>query len=113
VTPEEGFFSIRRRASRSFQRERAVMGDEPGPSTFGGSGPSYDQEDVNVPSTPRTSTSLTPSGIVPPPFDLTELGTFAKGSQEVRAIFGLSRLSIAYIIRFFGWSLGMPSLSVL
>jgi hypothetical protein len=113
ATPEEGFFSIRRRASRSFQRERAVMGGEPGPSTFGGSGSSYDQEDVNVPSTPRTSTSLTPSSIVPPPFDLTELGTFAKGSQEVRAVSGLSRLSITYIIRFFGWSLGMPSLSVL
>lgn len=113
ATPEEGFFSIRRRASRGFQRERAVMDGEPGPSTFGGSGSSYDQEDVNVPSTPRTSTSLTPSGIVPPPFDLTELGTFAKGSQEVRAVFGLSQLSIAYIIRSFGWSLGMPSLSVL
>ncbi|KAF8480059.1 hypothetical protein DFH94DRAFT_650046, partial [Russula ochroleuca] len=78
TTPEEGFFSIRRQAERGFQRERASMGGESGPGasrrTF------HDQE---VPSTPRTSTSLTPSGIVPPPFDLTELGTFAKGSQEV------------------------------
>ncbi|KAH9993287.1 hypothetical protein BJV74DRAFT_884401 [Russula compacta] len=69
VTPDEGFFSIRRRAGR-------------GPGTSRRSGPSHDQEDVNIPSTPRTNTSLTPSGIVPPPFDLTELGTFAKGSQE-------------------------------
>ena len=98
ATPEEGFFSIRRRVSGGIQRERASMGGEPGPSTFGRNGSSYDQEDVNVPSTPRTSTSLTPSGIVPPPFDLTELGTFAKGSQEVRTVFGLSRLLIAYII---------------
>jgi hypothetical protein len=71
TTPEEGFFSIRRQAERGFQRERASMS---GGRTL------HDQE---VPSTPRTSTSLTPSGIVPPPFDLTELGTFAKGSQEV------------------------------
>ena len=113
AAPEEGFFSIRRRASRGFQRERASMGDESGPSTFERSGSSYDQEDVNVPSTPRTSTSLTPSGIVPPPFDLTELGTFAKGSQEVRAVFGIGRLLIAYIIRSLGWSLVMPSLPVL
>jgi hypothetical protein len=46
-------------------------------------GPSRYQEDVDIPSSPRTSTSLASSGIVPPPFDLTELGTFAKGSQEV------------------------------
>ena len=69
TTPDEGFFSIRRQAERGFRRERASMG-----------GPAVDQD---VPSTPRTSTSLTPSGIVPPPFDLTELGTLAKGSQEV------------------------------
>ena len=75
--PEEGFFSVRRQAERGFRRERASMD---GPSTFRRSDPSHDQE---VPSTPRTNTSLTPSGIVPPPFDLTELGTFAKGSQEV------------------------------
>ena len=43
-------------------------------------GPALDQD---VPSTPRTNASLTPSGIVPPPFDLAELGTSAKGSQEV------------------------------
>ena len=72
TTPDEGFFSIRRQAERGFRRERASMG-----------GPALDQD---VPSTPRTSTSLTPSGIVPPPFDLTELGTFAKGSQEVSPI---------------------------
>ena len=85
TTPDEGFFSIRRRAERGFQRG-ASMGGESGPGTFTRSGPSHDQE---VPSTPRTSTSLTPSGIVPPPFDLTELGTFAKGSQEVSQFFGL------------------------
>ena len=78
TTPEEGFFSIRRRAERGFQRERASIGGESGPSTFRRSGPSQE-----VPSTPRTRTSLTPSGIVSPPFDLTELGTFAKGSEEV------------------------------
>jgi hypothetical protein len=78
TTPEEGFFSIRRRAERGFQRERASIGGESGPSTFRRSGPSQE-----VPSTPRTSTSLTPSGMVSPPFDLTELGTFAKGSEEV------------------------------
>ena len=55
------------------------MGGESDPSTLRRSGPSHSQE---MPSTPRTSTSLTPSGIVPPPFDLTELGTFAKGSEE-------------------------------
>ncbi len=81
--PEEGFFSVRRRAERGFQRERASIGGEPGPSTFRRDGQSHDQE---VPSTPRTSTSLTPSGIVPPPFDLTELGTFAEGSEEVSPI---------------------------
>ena len=80
TVPEEGFFSIRRRAERGFQRERASMGGNSGPSTFRRSGPSHNQE---MPSTPRTTTSLTPSGIVPPPFDLTELGTFAKGSEEV------------------------------
>jgi hypothetical protein len=84
TTPEEGFFSIRRRAERGFQRERASIGGESGPSTFRRSGPSHNQE---VPSTPRTNTSLTPSGIVSPPFDLTELGTFAKGSQEVSPVF--------------------------
>jgi hypothetical protein len=73
LTPEEGFFSIRRREGR----ERALMGGESAP------GPSRYQEDVDIPSSPRTSTSLASSGIVPPPFDLTELGTFAKGSQEV------------------------------
>ena len=36
-----------------------------------------------MPGTPRTNASLTPSGIVSPPVDLTELGTFAKGSEEV------------------------------
>ena len=40
--------------------------------------------DHQVRSTPRTSTSLTPSGMVPPPFDLTELGIFA---EEVIATF--------------------------
>jgi hypothetical protein len=70
------------------------MGGESGLGTFRRSGPSHDQE---VPSTPRTSTSLTPSGIVPPPFDLTELGTFAKGSQEVSAI--LSTVRSSYVIR--------------
>ncbi len=84
TTQQEGFFSIRRRAERGYQRERTSMGGEFGPSTSRRSGLSRDQE---VPSTPRTSTSLTPSGIVPPPFDLTELGTFAKGSQEVSPIF--------------------------
>jgi hypothetical protein len=84
TTPEEGFFSIRRRAERGFQRERASIGGESGPSTFRRSGPSHNQE---APSTPRTSTSLTPSGVVSPPFDLTELGTFAKGSQEVSPVF--------------------------
>jgi len=79
ATPEEGFFSIRRRAERGFQRERTSISDESRPSTFRTS--SRDQEEI--PSTPRTSTSLTPSGIVPPPFDLTELGTFTKDSQEV------------------------------
>ena len=67
--PEEGFFSMRQQAERGFLRERNSMG-----------GPALDQD---VPSTPRTSASLTPSGIVPPPFDLAELGTSAKGSQEV------------------------------
>jgi hypothetical protein len=32
-------------------------------------------------------TSLMPSGIVSPPFDLTELGTFAKDSEEVSPVF--------------------------
>src|SRR5882757_10255559 len=68
-----------RHQKRGFQRERASIG-ESGPSTSRRGGPSHNQE---VPSTPRTSTSLTPSGIVSPPFDLTELGTFAKGSEEV------------------------------
>ena len=49
------------------------MGSESGSTTFGRSGSSYNQEDFNIPSTPRTSTSLMPSGIVPLPFDLTEL----------------------------------------
>jgi hypothetical protein len=97
TTPEEGFFSIRRRASRGFQRERASMGGESGPGTFRTSGPSHDQE---VPSTPRTSTSLTPSGIVPPPFDLTELGTFAKGSQEVSRLITLRHSISILMIRW-------------
>jgi hypothetical protein len=88
LTPEEGFFSIRRRTGSGFQRERTLIGGESAPGTFGRRDPSRDQEeDVNVPSTPRTSTSLTSSGTVPPPFDLTELGTFTKGSQEVGASF--------------------------
>jgi hypothetical protein len=92
ATPEEGFFSVRRRAERGFQRERASMGSNSGSGTFRRSDSPYDQEDVNRPSTPRTNTSLTPSGIVPPPFDLTELGAFAKSSQEVRPVFGPDRL---------------------
>jgi hypothetical protein len=46
TTPEEGFFSIRRRASRGFQQERASMGGESGTGTFRTSGPSHDQEHV-------------------------------------------------------------------
>jgi hypothetical protein len=79
---EEGLFSICHRTGRGFQRERTLTGGESVPSTFGRRGPSHDQEDVNVPSTPRTSTSLALSGLVPPPFDLTKLGTFTKSSQE-------------------------------
>jgi hypothetical protein len=95
ATPEEGFFSVRRRAERGFQRERASMGGgNSGPGTFRRRDSSY-QEDVNRPSTPRTNTSLTPSGI--PPFDLTELGTFAKSSQEVRSVFGPDRFRSTYI----------------
>jgi len=97
ATPEEGFFSVRRRAERGFQRERASMGGNSGPGTFRRSDSSY-QEDVNRSSTPRTNTSLTPSGI--PPFDLTELGTFAKSSQEVRP----DRCRSPYIIRLLGCS---------
>ncbi len=82
VTPEEGFFSIRRRVERGSQRERAAVGDESGSFTFRTSDSLHSQEDTNVPSTPRTSTSLA-SSVVPPPFDLAELGTFAKGNQEV------------------------------
>lgn len=83
LTPEEGFFSIRRRAGRGFKRERDSISGETTPGMFRKGDPSHNYEDITVPSTPRTSTSLTSSGIVPPPFDLTELGTFAKGSQEV------------------------------
>ena len=82
LSPEEGFFSICCRTGRGFQRERTLTGGESVPSTFGRRGPSHDQEDINVPSTPRTSTSLASSGLVPPQFDLTELGTFTKSSQE-------------------------------
>ena len=105
ATPDEGFFSIRRRAGRGLQRERASMGGEAGPGTSRRSGPSHDQEDVNIPSTPRTNTSLTPSGIVPPPFDLTELGTFAKASQEVSSNLGFgsrSPIRLPYIIQSLG-----------
>jgi hypothetical protein len=76
VTPEEGFFSIRRRG------ERAVMGGESS-STFRTSDSLQSQGDANVPSTPRTTISVASSGTVPPPLDLAELGTFAKGSKEV------------------------------
>jgi hypothetical protein len=48
---------------------------------------------------PRTSTSLTPSGMVPPPFDLTELGTFA---EEVIAMFVHCR---AFVLTTFSYSL--------
>ncbi|KAH9053604.1 hypothetical protein EDB87DRAFT_1569203 [Lactarius vividus] len=82
VTPDEGFFSVRRRVERGSQRERAAMGGESGSSTFRTSDSLHSQGDVNVPSTPRTSTSFV-SSVVPPPFDLAELGTFAKGNQEV------------------------------
>ncbi|KAH9048891.1 hypothetical protein EDB84DRAFT_82083 [Lactarius hengduanensis] len=82
VTPDEGFFSVRRRVERGSQRERAAMGDESGSSTFRTSDSLHSQGDANVPSTPRTSTSFV-SSAVPPPFDLAELGTFAKGNQEV------------------------------
>ncbi len=83
ATPEEGFFSIGRRAARSSQREWAAMGGESGSSTFRTSYSLDSQGDFNVPSTPKTSTSLTSSGNIPPRFDLTDLGTFAKGSNEV------------------------------
>jgi hypothetical protein len=64
TTPEEGLFSIRRRAGTGFQRERASMGGESGPITLGRSGPSQE-----VPSTPRSSKSLTPSEEVSLDFD--------------------------------------------
>jgi hypothetical protein len=83
VTPEEGFFSIRRRAERGPQRAGAAMGGESSSSTFRTSDSLQSQGDVNIPSTPRTTISLASSGTVPPPLDLAELGTFAKGSKEV------------------------------
>ena len=83
VTPEEGFFSIRRRAERGSQRERAATGGESSSSTLRTIDSLQSQEDANVPSTPRTTISLASSGTVPPPLDLAELGTFAKGSKEV------------------------------
>ncbi|KAF8270084.1 hypothetical protein EI94DRAFT_861049 [Lactarius quietus] len=79
VTPEEGFFSIRRRAERGSQRETAAIGGESSSSTFR---TSDSPGDANIPSTPRTSISVASSGTVPPPLDLAELGTFAKGSKE-------------------------------
>ena len=81
VTPEEGSFSIRRRAERG--PEWAAMGGESGSSTFRTSDSLQSQGDANVPSTPRTTISVASSGTVPPPLDLAELGTFAKGSKEV------------------------------
>ena len=81
VTPEEGFFSIRRRAERGPQR--AAMGGESGSSTFRTGDSLQSQGDADVPSTPRTTISLASSGMVPPPLDFAELGTFAKGSKEV------------------------------
>jgi hypothetical protein len=84
VTPEEGFFSIRRRVERGPQRP---TGGESGSSTFRTSDSLHSQGDTDVPSTPRTSAS----SAVPPPFDLAELGTFAKGSQEVSFFRSLSR----------------------
>lgn len=65
VIKSEGHFGLRRRASR------AERGQQPNLESAGNS--------YNLPATPRSANS----NIIPPPFDMTELGAYARDSREV------------------------------
>ncbi|EPQ51904.1 hypothetical protein GLOTRDRAFT_140838 [Gloeophyllum trabeum ATCC 11539] len=75
--PGEGLFSIRRRAERGQMRLR----DQALGSLRRGEAPSF--EAMRPAEEPRsTSDSVTGSALLPPPFDIAELGVYARGSQE-------------------------------
>lgn len=86
-TQGDGFFSLRRRAERSSNRMRESIGSgEAGPSGFGGGGNGNGgqrRSGEQVPSTPRSGSTSLGSSVIPPPFDLAELGNFAKADREV------------------------------
>lgn len=84
-TQGDGFFSLRRRAERSSNRMRdSLGGGEAGPSGFGGGGNGGQRRGgEQVPSTPRSGSTSLSSSIIPPPFDLAELGNFAQADREV------------------------------
>ncbi|TFK53121.1 hypothetical protein OE88DRAFT_1807017 [Heliocybe sulcata] len=76
----EGLFSIRRRAERGQARlrEQALGSGRSGdPTSYGTVGAGQGEAD------PRsTSQSISESALLPPPFDIAELGVYARGSQE-------------------------------
>lgn len=84
-TQDEGFFSLRRRAERSSIRARdSLGGGDAGPSGSGGNGgQGARRSGEQVPSTPMSGGTSLGSSVIPPPFDLTELGNFAKADREV------------------------------
>ena len=70
--PEDGFFHLPPQDENEFRRDRTFI-----------AGPALDPD---VPSTPRTSTSLMPSAMLPLPFHRTESGAFAKAGQHLSMV---------------------------
>ncbi|THH16604.1 hypothetical protein EW146_g4054 [Bondarzewia mesenterica] len=86
--PGEGFFSLRRRAERGLMRlrDRAPADEEYNDTQANRKSdpPPYDNSNrqAAAPSTPRSASTSLSSSLIPPPFDLAELGTFARATQE-------------------------------
>ncbi|KAF9233907.1 hypothetical protein BU15DRAFT_79651 [Melanogaster broomeanus] len=82
-TKIEGLFSLRRRASRAENRPR---------ERASGSRPSLENVNNgnNYPTTPKSVSS----SIIPPPFDMTELGAYARDSREPLRIGDLWYLNV-------------------
>ena len=87
---EDGLFSIRRRGDRGSirQRDHALRGPRD----------THSIADRELPATPNSGTGTT-GGLLPPPFDVSELGNYVSpgGDQEVCLAEGLLRVFVANV----------------
>ena len=84
--PGEGFFSLRRRAERGLMRLRdrnVAEDDSSAPTNRRSDHSAYENRQAAGPGTPRSGTTSLSSSVIPPHFDLAELGTIARANQEV------------------------------